>query len=461
MYLPLLRGGRGCVSIIIIKIIYKMPHKLLILGLLFLRLIFVPLFAQSPSMYKAMMTGRYEAALTEAARRLAADSSDAAVWYLKGHAHLALVQYREAYTAFLHAGRICPDSIPYLLALGQTAALLGRDGDAIRWYDGVLRHEPQNIVARTGLARACYNRHLFDKAVENYKILVQKDPYNYAYQKELGQAYYATDSLKKAVRHFHSAVNLNREDLNLANKTARIYLKLKEYTLASYIAAIGLKTDPAYFPLLETRGFALYRNKSYDPAAKVFEKCLLLGDSSLFVLKHLGYIYLARDSLSAAKEMLLAAWKKNNTLPEVAYYLGLAYENLEKYDTAARYLEKALVLYHPPAQLMAAIYRELANDYYLAEKWVRAFDNYGEALKLDPDNPEVLFRMGEICDYHTNEKKKAIYYYQRVVNMSKINPATWDMEKNTAVPLSVSAYYRIKALHEEMHFAGEKQDSGR
>ena len=425
----------------------------------FLLLLFpIPLRSQSAPLQQALMAGNYEKALYESSRLLAADSSDATVWFLRGQAHLALLQYEAAEKAFLQASRHAPDSLPVLMALGQTASLLGHDADAIRWYEKVLQRSPDNTAARIGLARACYHRHLYQQAIRNYKVLVEKHSSNYAYNKELGQAYLAVDSIRQAQWYLHNAVNQNNGDLSLATQLARLYIKTKDYHLAADIALLGLRTDSTFTPLLETLGFARYREKDYRKAAPVFERCLALGDSSVFVLKHLGYIYLAHEQFDEAVEMLSAAWRQNNTLPEIAYYLGLAYENSERYDTAAYWLEKALVLYHPPAQLMAAIYRELANNYYLSEKWVKAFENYNEALKLDPKNPDVLFRMAEICDYHTNEKKKAIYYYRRVMALSDINPATWDAEKTTTIPLAVAAYNRIKTLKEEMHFAGERME---
>ena len=67
--------------------------------------------------------------------------------------------------------------------------------------------------------------------------------------------------------------------------------------------------------------------------------------------------------------------------------------------------------------------------------------------------------MGDICDYYLNEKKKALYYYQRVVDRSNINPATWDVEKTTTIPLAVAAWQCIKAIREEMHFE-ERNDNG-
>ncbi|MCD6201713.1 MAG: tetratricopeptide repeat protein [Bacteroidales bacterium] len=418
----------------------------------------LPLRSQTAPLQQALLAGNYEKAFYESSRLLAADSSDATVWFLRGRALLALLRYDEAEKAFLQAGRHAPDSMPLLMALGQTASLLGHDADAIRWYEKVLQESPDNTAARIGLARACYRRHLYQQAIRNYKVLVEKHSSNYAYNKELGQAYLAVDSIKQAQWFFHNAVNHNNGDLSLATQLARLYIKTKDYHLAADIALLGLRSDSTYTPLLETLGFARYREKDYLKAAPVFERCLRLGDSSVFVLKHIGYIYLAHDRYDDAVRMLSAAWQHNNTLPEIAYYMGLAYENSERYDTAAYWLEKALVLYHPPAQLMAAIYRELANNYYLSEKWFKAFNNYTEALKLDPKNPDVLFRMAEICDYYTNEKKKAIYYYRRVMALSEINPATWDAEKTTTIPLAVAAYHRIQAIKEEMHFAGERKE---
>ena len=99
----------------------------------------LPLRSQTAPLQQALMAGNYERALYESSRLLAADSSDATVWFLKGQVHLALLQYGEAEKAFLQAGRHAPDSLPLLMALGQTASLLGHDADAIHWYEKVLQ----------------------------------------------------------------------------------------------------------------------------------------------------------------------------------------------------------------------------------------------------------------------------------------------------------------------------------
>jgi tetratricopeptide (TPR) repeat protein len=103
------------------------------------------------------------------------------------------------------------------------------------------------------------------------------------------------------------------------------------------------------------------------------------------------------------------------------------------------------------------INKELAESYKNMEKPERALFYYREAYKIEPE-PDLAFHIAALYDYHLNDKKMALHYYQgfltllsgkdSVDNQERSNP----VEKGLQLTLKDLAKKRIKAINEEEFF---------
>lgn len=60
------------------------------------------------------------------------------------------------------------------------------------------------------------------------------------------------------------------------------------------------------------------------------------------------------------------------------------------------------------------LYLELAQIYYQKGSHKKSLENFQNALKIDPENPQINFKIGTIY-LEMNEPKLAIYYYERII----------------------------------------------
>ena len=387
---------------------------------------------------------------------LNADSSAVWAWFFKGRAELGLLQYRNALTSFQKAGEYYRDSIPVLTGMGNAANALGDMPLTILTFHNILKLDSTRVPARISLARAYAKYGKLSEAIAEYKHLLSFDDHNFAYHKELGLVYLKADSIERGIWHLHDALNLNNHDLPLAFQLSNLYIRQHHLKLAMAVAALGLRADSSYTPLHRTEGYIEYLEKQYPTAIHSFEHCLILGDSSIFVRKYLGYSFFNLEKFDKALPWLTSVYQADSSAPEHAYYLGLTWENLKDYRKANKYLKTALRLYEPPPELLASIYREIGNNYYSINDWVNAYENYRNALEMDPENTTLLFSMGVLCEEHLNNNPKALQYYNAIIRQSDMDRKmleNWEEQK--LVPLPVIAYRRMKRIREEMHFEGK------
>ena len=97
-----------------------------------------------------------------------------------------------------------------------------------------------------------------------------------------------------------------------------------------------------------------------------------------------------------------------------AFFESLTQKGIENYDRAITALEKCKTL--QPNN--PAIYNELGKNYFGQKDYKRAYENYEQAFKLDPQNMWPLVGMYDVC-YETRDYEQAIVLVQQLVGFKK------------------------------------------
>ncbi len=144
---------------------------------------------------------------------------------------------------------------------------------------------------------------------------------------------------------------------------------------------------------------------------------------------------------------------------ELAYYLGLCYARLKRYDEALLFLEQvvtstddsqrisqcrfvlayiyaitdqARLAEYELGQLLdsgnlnASVYSALGYTAYEQGKTEEALDFYRKALELDPENPAALNSAGYIMANENIDLKQALSYCRKALDMDPDNAAYLD-----------------------------------
>jgi tetratricopeptide (TPR) repeat protein len=334
-----------------------------------------------------------------------------------------------------------PTSNPEALtAYWQGSALLERTDvkgnveAAIRSFERALSHDPNCALAHAGLGQAYRRRYLdtrdpawAQRAIEEASLALRMDGDRPEVRYALAVTYAGSGRLNEAVQELNRAlaVRPNYEDARRQLGEVLAQQGQIEAAIAEFRKAIALR--PASPTPYSAMGLALYRASRYQEAARAFEDQIKVAPDSYLGYTQLGTVYqmigrtddavanyqkslAIRPSAGTYSNMGALLHKKGDFEGAVKAYeqalalrpsaaarrnIGDALLRLHRerearaaYRDAAKLAETELKVNPTDARIIAAlgVYLQKAGEAEAA--WARMT----EALKLAPDNPEVLYR---------------------------------------------------------------------
>ncbi len=138
-----------------------------------------------------------------------------------------------------------------------------------------------------------------------------------------------------------------------------------------------------------------------QPDVSTFATCSILGE-----------LYDTPDSLLIILEKGVALYPENSDLLNAAGYFIAKYEFKDKYNDAAVYLEKAVLL-QPESEM---IWDSLAWLYFKQKKYNKAIEAMKIPLSKEISHSEIAYHIGEIY-LSLNNNKKAKYYFNLAIEL--------------------------------------------
>lgn len=301
----------------------------------------------------------------------------------------------------------------------------------------------------------------YSEAIDKLQVCLRTDSNNVECIKLLGENYIRIDSMGLAGKSFERILALNPDDMIIANKLASLYLKQKRYAEAIEICSSVLYSDSTNKRFIKLRAMGYFNLPLYENAATDFRNLYQHGDSSKFVLKHLGISEFNTNEFGDARAHLLLAFQLDSTDYETSFFLGKAYLNSPYPEKGLYYFNRTDSLLQPDPKIISAIYIEKQSVYSTLEQYRNALHCYREAYKNNP-KPEYIFFSASMYEHKLNNKQKAYAYYQKFLEVLPEAPETAieDMGKQKQVTISLKrvAEERVKFLKEELFFEGVNVD---
>lgn len=121
---------------------------------------------------------------------------------------------------------------------------------------------------------------------------------------------------------------------------------------------------------------------------------------------------------------LLAELQKNPKDADLLSRIGQSYLAAQQFQTAEQYLEQSVAVKAKPENLNA-----LAFVYYSVGDVDKAIETLNRALKIDPNDPKVLFNLGMFEWHGKSDPKAAIAAWQTFVKDHPNDPKRPEVEK--------------------------------
>lgn len=330
--------------------------------------------------------------------------------------------------------------------------------NAITVFQRALQKDPGFVAGYAGLGEAYWRKyqlthdnHLAGAATENCQKAADRDPSLAAAHSCLGRVFSRTGSYEKAVEQYGRAVELEPTNDIARGGLAGAYEQLGRLDDAEKTFRQAIALRPDYWATYNWLGLFYQHHARYEDAAAMYSQVVSLAPDSFTGYYNLGGVRTLQGRYAEAIPLLEQSLRIRPTA-DARSNLATAYFQMRRYAEAAAHFEEALKLdeknYLLWGNLGDAYYwapgkrREAAGAYAKAiaqgEEKLRvnshdaellsslamyhamrgeqqpALDDLGAALRLKPDNPDLLFNAG-ITYQQLGDTKRALDALEKAV----------------------------------------------
>lgn len=384
--------------------------------------------------------------------------------------------FDEALKEYEKAEQINPSSVTTRLNMGTMYQAKKEYETAIEAYDTIIEFNPNYMLAYLYKAQCYKELGNKDAAIQNYKLALNLDPsnqqvknelfdvmetnmttdekLNYIYQEvqkaptnaDLLYRYayelHKANRLPDAIMYYNRALTLDPKNQDTYINLAQAYKQQGNYDKARTILtdAKGMfpenslikkqlqALDSETASLIYADASELFRQEKYQDAINLYNKIMPATSESLVGI---GACYQALNNNAQAAQYYEKAFALDPKNADTAYYLALAYSNMEKFTKAKTYAQKTLALNptHKDAKELLNYVIEQENTEQM-DKAIACYDQkqYAQALAIlnkvisqDPKDSNAYYYRAMVYDAQKkyalaiNDYKKALQYNPQMI----------------------------------------------
>ena len=377
------------------------------------------------------------------------DQNDATSWFYLANCYEKLGDNISAKNAYIMVINLRPE---YLDAYQSLCVVLLKMHDiqtAIDYAQRALELDSDNYLYEFIIGTAYMKNNDFEKAEAPLKNSLSKMPENLGTLNSLGTCYMAQNKTQNAIETYLKSLEINPESATTYYNIGSAYQILQNHELAcEYLQkAVDLDEDESYLSSLAISEVKLER---YEKALKHFKQLALLYPSketykfnivtcyealgefniAINLLEELVYVnpklllpaqklanlYIRTNNPAKAKEIYDKFLLKNKMTAESMHQYAVISSNLCDTETAEKMLKKAIRM-NPD---FAKAHKDLGIIYLNKRLFDYAEDEFKTALKLAPNDFEIIFEYGNFL-YSISRNQDAEAYYQEALDIEPEN----------------------------------------
>ena len=353
--------------------------------------------------------GRYRLAL---ANLKSVDTLQDVSNYKIGNIYASIDDHKKAIKHFKKSVEI-NDSFKVNLLLAKSFYKVKNYQKAIEIYETVLEKDSDNLIITYRLGKLYFSANNLKKASTVFKMLLEKDPNNPNYDYQLGLISSRKADGNEMLTHFLKAYKSDHTHLKSVYQLAKTYSLLRKRDSSRLFTDKGLLLDSSHKNLNKLKINELFRNKKYHAAITRLLMLDSITPNELYTKKMLGRSYFNIDSLSKAESNFKKAKILDKEDFKILTYLGHVYKAKKEY-------RKAFYSYLTATSVGK---RERSEEYYslgmlhLELKEPRmAIAMFKAAVKESDRKNKVLYQLALTSDTYYKDKKIAFEFYEDYIN---------------------------------------------
>lgn len=368
----------------------------------------------------------YKRALSELEKAIALNESNYLYYYDMGKLQYLLKRFTDAKVSFNRSMELNNQFPPSVYNLGLTYVKLNDEENALESFKKSVKINPEYEKGYIEQARV-YNRlGKLAECVKAYDELIKLFPDNTAAIMELGSVYYqygkyaeseaqykkALTSLKKSEERTLTAYNLSKVLYDNKN-----YTEAARYGWIAYDEKDFLINDTQQANVVYNYALIQEKNEKLEDAVSLYKEALTLNPKHVKSKINLSALYMAENNPDADKalELLLDAYKTDNSDFSVNNNLGTAYMLKEQYDYAEKFYKAAIDIVPDDEDALF----NLANAQMKGGKPSEAVYNFTKITTKNPENLEAFVGLAKV-QIQTGDSQGA---YKNLLYVRKKNPS--------------------------------------
>lgn len=359
---------------------------------------------------------------------------------------LKLNETEDAIKYAFKATTYAPDDYIFDFVIGMAYIKCKNFEAAIKPLERAREKDSTNISIYNSLGTAYLASGRENDAIESYKKAIELDPNSPTAYFNLGSAYQIQNLHEAALEYLQKAIELDDEEESFKIAYAMSLIKLEKYEKASNVYKKLLVQHP------EKQNYKFNLVTCYEAMGEINTAILMLEGmvyvNPKFILpaQKLANLYIQTNQLNKAKDIYDKILLKNNANAETLHQYAVLSSSLCDTDTAEKILKKTIRM-NPN---MAKAHKDLAVIYLNKRLFDYAEDEFKTAMKLMPNDFEIIFEYGNFL-YSISKNTEAERYYEEALEIEPNNVlALTFMALNKLIlnQLDSAKEYIMKALKE-------------
>ena len=377
------------------------------------------------------------------------ESEDATSWFYLAKCYEKLGDFVSAKNSYIKVIELRAEYLEAYKSLCVVFMRLNEPIEAINYAQRAKAYDNEDFIYDFIIGTAYMKNKEFDKALEPLNEALRKDPRNLGTLNSMGTCYMATGNTAKAILTYEKALEINPKapmayyNIGSAYQIQQNHKKAVEYLKKavdidedeSFLAALAMsevKLEDYQNALKHYKQLALlcpskenYKYNmvtcyealgDYSTAIKLLEGMVYVNPKYTLPAQKLAGLYIKTNQLVKAKEIYDNILLKDKVTAEIMHQYAILSSSLCDSDTAERMLKKVIKM-NPD---IAKAHKDLGIIYLNKRLFDYAEDEFQTALKLAPNDFEILFEYGNYL-YSISKNIEADRYYGEALEVDPNN----------------------------------------
>lgn len=334
--------------------------------------------------------------------------------FQKAVCYKALDNYGNAITILQDLSKDNPNDIKLNIELATCYTAISNWSKSANYYHILTQLDTTNIFFQTQYANMLLKLGNYPKALSLYNKVYIKNKSN-SILKYKAECYENMNMNDSAIVYYKLAWDNNEYDTYSLANLVNLKIKSGELNEAAAISDAYIEKDSTNKAINRLNALAYYStNLFYQEAARRFERCFQMGDSTIAVRKGLGMSYYALLDAERAYPHLIKAHLNDTANVNIIFPLAEVCTDMKKHEEATKYYNKFIEKIVPDPKVVTIAYKRLATAYENNEQYGDALVWYRKLVSRIDYNQrmELYYKIGNICDEKTKEYNDAIFYYE-------------------------------------------------